>query len=88
MDLSGAADLAVIGAILTAIITAVTLAVKAGPAWNQSLIKTARDEAQTQSKALEEERVLRRKAEDRAERYRYQLIRAGLDPYDQQASHE
>ena len=82
MDLSGAGDIAVIGGILTAIVTAVTLAVKAGPAWNQSLIKSARDEATAQTLALKLEREGRYEAEERAERYRRQLIRAGVPPYD------
>jgi hypothetical protein len=102
VNLTGAADLAVIGAILTAIITAVTLAVKAGPAWNTSLIKNARDEVLALSVSLEKERAradraetesreqARRanRAEDEVSRLREQMSHGDRTPFDEGSGHE
>jgi hypothetical protein len=65
------------------------LVVKAGPGWNTSLVKQAREDAASQSKrrqdaeaAAEAARVEAIRESRRAERYRVLLVRAGINPND------
>ena len=83
---SNAGDLAIISAFLAVLGTVVTLVVKAGPGWNSSLIKNATGEATRLNADLKACRQDARRSSDRAERYRIQLIRAGITPYDEAAT--
>lgn len=82
-----AADFVTLGTIVSAIVAATVMLIKAGPAWSKSVIQASRDEVKALSESLVAERAGRqeaeedrRKAEERAARYYYQLIKNGLEP--------
>jgi septal ring factor EnvC (AmiA/AmiB activator) len=84
-----AGDIAIITTLGSSVVAGIVMLIKAGPAWNQSVAKNLRDELESVSTSLDEERAERktldkelRQERDVSQRLRWQLERNGITPFD------